>query len=374
MNNIRKFLLYFGIILLLFSFIFQYSTLLKFSEIFKNLSLFSGLFSLIISYMLKRKNNFILKILILFFLIIIYYFSKQTAIFELLVLMMAIEKSEVESIVKFCYKFFVVLLAIHIIVYTFSYIMGSSNLNTIIRVETNSVRHSFYFSHSNLFGTLCTWTYLSYMYINKNNLNKKNYLIGLLVIGFISLTCDSRTSAYVCLITILFLFFFKKINKKVLSLAKHSFCIIGIIAFALILLYPSSSFVQKIDTPQILHGRIKLGYIAYKYNLLSPFGNNISFFDNINLYNNYGLNSYTIDSTYYKMLFIYGYILTIGFMIYIERKASYIRNDDNFICFILAYSLSAFMESFAMYPFIFFPIYVLSSSDRKEELLYEEKR
>ena len=367
MGRTRKFFLYNGLILLMISFFLQYSTLFNYSEIFKTSILFLGMVSIVISYFLK-KGKLIIKCIILFLALIIYYFSKQTALFELVILIMAIEKEEVNLVIKFCFKFITFVLCMHILFYFIAFVYDSSSLNTIIRVETNVIRHSFFFSHSNLFGSLCSWNYLTYLYLNKDNLNIKHYIVGLVVILFISFTCDSRTSAAVCLITIFLLIIYKNINKKILTILKQSFCIIGILSFGLLLLYPHSNIVRTLDSPQILHGRIKLGYIAYQYNFISPFGKNLDYFDNINLYTDYGLNNYTIDSTYYKMFFVYGYIFTIGYFIYIFKKSKLIDNNNNFICFIVAYSLTAFMESFAFYPFIFFPIFVLACQKKRDKI------
>lgn len=373
MSKLREFCLYFGLLSLLLNFSFQYSTLYNYPELLKNALLCIGLFSLIISYVLKKNNKLLIKIMVLTFSILIYIFSKQTAIFELIILIISTEKTELERIIKFCYKYLVFFLFFHILTYIIAYILGVNNLNIIVRTETNTIRHSFFLAHSNLFGTLCSWTYLTYIYLNKNHLKRKHFIIGIITIIFISTTCDSRTSAFVCLITIILLASFKKIGKTA-NILKHSFSIIGILAYLLVFLYPTSDFIKSIDTPDKLHGRIKLGYIAYNYQMLGPLGKDIKMFENINLYPEYGINKYTIDSTYYKMLFVYGYIFTIAFFIYFEKKVSYIENNDNFICFIFAYSLATFMESFSFYPFIFFPLFVISTnSDKKKEVQYEKK-
>ncbi len=375
MGITRKRFLYFGIILLLLGFCFQYSQILNYPDYLCNISRILGLISLTICFMLKRELKVFIKVLLIIPLIIIYYYSRQTAIFEFALVLMAIEKNEIVSIIKLCLRFLLIVLSFHIIIYTFEYLINPENLSTIVRSETNTVRHSFLFSHSNLFGMLCTWTYLMFLFLNKDNLKVKHYVIGFLISLFLFFICDSRTSAYVCFITIFLLFFYKNININVKRVLKHSFTILGLLSYMLVVLYPHVDFVKKIDEPEFFHGRIKLGYIAYNYNLISPFGDDISYFDNINLYNDYKINNYTIDSTYYKYLFIYGYLFTVFIFVFYEYKVKNLSNNDNVICFITAYSLSAFMESFAIYPIIYFPIMIIYTLNKTiKENNYEEKR
>lgn len=371
MNKIRNFTLYFGTFLLIESFIFQYSTLINFSEMLKTLFLFAGMILLIISAFVKKNAKPFLNIILILFTILVYYYSKQTAIIELIAMILAIDEDEITSIIRFSYRILLLTLFIHIFIYILVYIYDKNLLNISIRLENNSLRHSFYFEHANVCGMLCSWTYLMYLFLNKDNLKLKHFFIGMVVVVFISQICDSRTSAMVLIITMVLLFNFNKIPRKIRNCMKQSFILIGVLSYALMVLYPYSNFIKMIDSPTALHGRIKLGYIAYKYNTAKPFGNDISRFEKINLYNEFGLNSYTIDSTYYKLYFVYGIIFTVLYYFYMYKSCKKIDDKDNVICFIFAYSLFSFMESLAVYPFIFFPILIIFSN--KKTLLLETK-
>ncbi len=365
MNRIRRLSLYFGTFLLIESFIFQYSILINFSEFLKTLFLFVGIMLLLLSAFLKKNAKLFLNIILILFTIIIYYYSKQTAIIELIAMILAIDKDETKNIIKFSYKILLLTLLIHIFIYILVYIYDKNLLDISIRIENNSLRHSFYFGHANVCGMLCSWTYLMYLFLHKDNLKLRHFFIGMIVTAFIALVCDSRTSAIVVIITVISLFSFNKIPNKIKGLMKQSFILIGALSYALMLLYPYSNFIKMVDSPAALHGRIKLGYIAYKYDTAKLFGNDISKFEKINLYNEYRLNSYTIDSTYYKLYFVYGIIFTIIYYICMYKSCKLIDNKDNFICFIFAYSLFSFMESLAIYPFIFFPILIVFSNKKK---------
>lgn len=373
-KKFRNFCLYTGVFFLIQSFVIKYSTLFNLSETIKSILMFSGIGLLVVSSVINNKRKVFINIMLMLFSLIIYKNCRQTAIIEFMSLILAVDKEEVDKVIKFTYKVLFIALLIHFITYIFVYLFDKNLVKIVVRNTTNSYRHSFYFSHANVFGLLCTWTYLMRLYLKRNDLKLFDYLFGFILTLFITFSVDSRTSAIVLFVTLFILIIFNKIPKSGKVFIKYSFIILALLSFVLMILYPSVPFIKVLDGENILHGRIKLGYISYLYNKPKLFGSNIDIFDSINLYTDFGLNGYTIDSTYYKMLFVYGYLFIVFYLGTFMMNMKKISNKDRTICFIFAMSLHAFMESFAIYPLVYFPIFLIISNKNIVSNIFNKKK
>lgn len=362
-EKVRSFCLYSGVFLLIQSFIIKYSTLINVSETLKSIIMFFGIFLLIVSSFITNKSRLFINILLMILPVLIYKHSGQTVIIEFFSLILAIKKNDINKIIKFTYYLLLFYILFHVISYMFTYLIDKSVLKIIVRSSNSKIRHSMFFSHANIFGMLCSWIYMMKLYLKKDKLILTDFILGLILILFIEITADSRTSEIVLFITLFLLLTFKKIPKIGKYVMKYSYIIFAVLSFVLLSLYPKSNFVKYIDRDQILHGRVKLGYIASIYSKPSLFGNNLDNFDDLNLYSDFGLNDFTIDSTYYKMIFYYGIVFTVLYLAVVILNVKSIDNDDKTLCFINALSLFAFMESLAVYPLIYFPILIIACNN-----------
>src|SRR5699024_3319071 len=100
---------------------------------------------------------------------------------------------------------------------------------------------------------------------------------------------------------------------------------------------------------------------------IKPFGQNISFGQEIDDYKEMGLSSIVIDSTYYKLLISYGLISFVLLLIiyFIGVKKITLKNDK--ICFLLPYALFAFMETTGIFPLLSFPILLIDDKENNNE-------
>lgn len=358
----RLYLTYLGIVLLIINFYSNFSSLLNFGSFFSRILLFCGLFLLIVSSYLKKDNKFFFKTFFYFLSFISYYYSKQTDFLQLCIVLVSLQDENLDNILEIVFKINLFLILTHILLYFLLLLMNSSLIHYNFRIKYNTIelRHTFLFSHSNVFSALVCWCYLEFLYLYKSKkilLNIVIFLITFILIFFFSKT---RTVIFVIFMTLLLIYLLKRIDfLKKNSLFKYSPILISILFIAFIFLYPHSSLIQYLDS--ILEARIKLGYVAYKIFGISFLGQYIDYGAENVIYWNYGLGSsgFTLDSTFYKILFSNGILNYLLFVIFMFFRIKKIDLNSNKIVFLISYSLFSSVESFGFYPFLAFPLLFL---------------
>ena len=354
----RNNILNFGIVLLLIHFYISISDIVNVNAFVEQIILFSGLFCLVVSSYLKKDKKIIIKTVIYIIAIISYFLSKQSDFLQCLIMIISFQDEDKKRILNIIFKFSVIVLLIHIIVYFIIFAYNSALLHFNIRNKIGSIeiRHTFLFSHSNIFSALLCWTYLLFLYLKKNKNILFNMLLFTAVMSLILFFSKTRTVIIVILSVMILLYLYKKYKfvfvKKII---KYSVPIIGVIFTFFVFLYPTNNMVKNIDS--ILEARIKLGYVAKELYGISIFGNQISYASS-EKYWAYELssNGFTLDSTYYKVLFSNGilcFLISILYFINIAKKTDY--NDEK-NCYIFGYALFAAVESFGLYPLLVFPL------------------
>lgn len=361
----RNWLLYSGIFLLLMHFYISFSDLLKFAEGISKPILFIGLLLLIVSSYIK-KNKIVLKTVAYLFAFVMYYYSKQSDILQFIIIVTSLQDEDIKSIVKFVFKISSVLLLVHIILYFFLYAYNNAIVHFNFRNKLNviEVRHTFLFSHSNIFSAILCWWYLSYLYIRGNEKLLKRIIILLGVSLLIILFSKTRTALIIIYSTLLIIPIYKKKGKTALKkIVKHSIELLSIIFISFIFLYPNSRIIQSFDS--ILEARIKLGYVAKEKFGIKLLGQNIEYNETDDYYLRYGLSNtgITLDSTIYKILLSDGIICFVLFMFYVFSRCKKIDDDNEKNCFILSFALFSVVESFGLYPLLAFPILLLGEKD-----------
>lgn len=363
MESRRKLLLYMGIFLLLFNFLSSYSELIVLNEIISTILMLCGLLFLLVSSFMKKNEKIFTKILLLAFGILTYYISNQSGILQLIVIMISLKNENIDQIIKYIFKITTIFIFLHIIIYLLLYIYDKTILTFNVRFESDTLRHKFLFKHANFLGALVSWNCLSFLYLKRNNLKIIDYIYVFFMICFIIIFPNSRTSSIILLVVFVCLIIRKNIPVFIKKAIKYSIFILGLLSVVLLFTYEKSSITKNID--DLMSARIRLGYVAYMKYGIKPFGQNINYGEELDVKKNYGISSIVIDSSYYKLLFSYGYITYLLFLIYVLKKAQKISLNDKKIYFLLAYALFSFTESTALFPLLAFPILFLVNEKEK---------
>ena len=368
MNLTREKILYSGIIVLIINFYFKFSHILNYGEIFDKITLFLGLGLLILNFVLKKEKQYtVIKIILIIAGLLNYYISKQSDVFQLIVLLVSLHGEDVKGILKFSLKINFTMVLLHIMLFFLLLVISPSLINYTYRYVNGGViiRYNFLFLHANLFAALIAWIYLAYLYCYGDISNKNNFIFFLIVFFLAFFLAKSRTSGIIILTTyLLYTFYnnFSDITKKILKIIPF---VIVIISVLLLVFYDDNNISGYVDS--MLEHRIKLGYVIgkkYGYHL-KP--NYVDFAEKDSFYWKYGLsgNGITIDSTYYKMIFCNGIIFFFVFVVYILKGTKRINYKDKTNIFLIAYFLFLMVESFGYYALVAFPVLLIGGKNEK---------
>ena len=349
-------LLYFlAICMLLIRSILQVSTLINISSssIFFDVLLFTAYALLFIKIIYKESiKNLIIYAIIISLAIFAYIHSKMTDYLTLVLIVIATKDIEIRKIIKFVFVFYVIALAIHIIAYLITMFIDSSSIQVIHRDDIK--RYSFFLGHPNSFAAILAWTNIMFLYLKYEKLKAWDYIVTILVALFIYFVPNSRTSAILLIVFIAMILLFKKNIKIIIKFGKISIPLIAIIMFGLFLAYNMTPIIDKIDG--ILNARIKLALAIYENYGISLFGVYIPFGQELSTVYKYGLTQLTVDSAYYSLLFSYGVVNTLIFLI-IYTRLNFKKNFENKkILFLTIWSFYAVTETLALNPLLCFPL------------------
>ena len=341
--------------MLLIRSILQVSTLINISSsnIFFDVLLFTAYALLFIKIIYKESiKKLIIYAIIILLAIFAYMHSKMTDYLTLVLVVIATKNIEVKKIVKFVFVFYVVALSIHIIAYLVTMVIDSSSIQVIHRDDIK--RYSFFLGHPNSFAAILAWTNIMYLYLKYEKLKAWDYIITFLIALFIYFVPNSRTSAILLVVFIAMIILFKKDIKIIIKFGKISIVLMAIIMFCLFLAYNMTPVIDKIDS--ILNARIKLALAIYENYGISLFGEYIPFGQELSSVYKYGLTQLTIDSAYYSLLFSYGVVNTLIFLI-IYTRLNFKKNFENKkILFLTIWSFYAITETLALNPLLCFPL------------------
>lgn len=349
-------LIYFlAIILLLIRYTLQISTLI-------NVSSSSDFFDflLILSYLLlifkiiykESIKNLIIYAIIILFAIMSYVNSKMTDYLTLVLVVIATKDIDIKKIVKFLFEYYLIILIVHMIAYLIMMLLDSSSIHVIQR-DTIS-RYSFFLGHPNTFAAIIAWTNIMYLYLKYEKINKIDYIVTCLVALFIFFVPNSRTSALLLVLTIIFIVIFKRNKKKLINLLKFAIPFISITMFITLFNNDKIASINELDS--LFNARIKLSIAIYENFGISMFGEYIPFGEELKILYQYGLTQLTVDSTYYSLLFSYGIVNTIMFIFIYTRLCLKKHTESKIILFLVIWSIYAITETLALSPILCFPL------------------
>lgn len=349
-------LLYFSaVIMLLVRNIIQVSTLIdiKSTSMFFDVLLFSAYILLFIKIIYKENiKRLIVYAIIIFLALISYASSKMTDYLSLVLLVIGAKGIDIKKIVKVCFSFYAITLGVHIIAYIITMLVDPASIEIVHRDEVE--RYSFFLGHPNSFAAILAWTNIMYLYLRYDKLKSKDYIITILVALFIYFVPNSRTSAILLIVFVLMILVFKRNIKFIIKLCRFAIPVLAVTMFALFLAYNMTPIIDKLDG--ILNARIKLALAIYENYGITLFGEYIPFGQELTTVYKYGLTQLTIDSAYYSLLFSYGIINTLIFLVIYTRLSFKKGLENKKILFLVIWAFYAVTETLALNPLLCFPL------------------
>lgn len=296
-----------------------------------------------------------------------YRVTTYTAFFSLVLILISAKDVDISKIIKLIFYCNLILIIIHILFYLIYCLFDYSSIQSILKIINKNIsfkRHSFFFSHPNIFSMYVFWTVAMFYYLKYDRLNKVDYFFTILLIIYIYIFSNSRTCAIVMgvlLVTTIIV----KLN--LFKLKYLSFIYIFTVIFSVVCIFAiHSKIVMKLDS--FLNTRISLGYIIYNNYGINLFGTDISNGTPIQSVNGKYFSSVKLlDSSYYSLLLNYGLVSFIV-MIFITLKAiKYYTKIDNQVnikdrILIFVWILYAISETSCLNPILGFPLLLISNA------------
>jgi len=301
------------------------------------------LLSLIINTIRKKYD---LKINIIEYLVVILAFysslvSKDFNIILTCFLIIGIKDVDLRKTIEIILKVNVIIMSIHIVLYTFAWIFKIGNLELQYNSD-GEPRYCFFLNNPNQFSIILFGAYSAYVYFKYEKIKPRAYIIGLILSIFIYLFPKSRTSSIMSLLFVVLIAISKidnKIIKKIIYfIAKYLFLIIFIFTLIFVTNFDNlkkNKFVWKMDT--MLSGRIWHTNLAYKNYGLTLFGQNIDY-DKVVKYDK----EIILDNFYAKMILNYGIILLLILAIWFIYKNKNMKLED--CVFLIIFSIVGITE------------------------------
>lgn len=261
---------------------------------------------------------------------------------------------EIKDILKTIFFINLMLIVLHILLYSISMITDYYNLKLIHR--GNIIRYSFYFTHPNSFAIYFFWTLALYYYLNFTKLNTYTYFFSLLFALFIYFFVNSRTGTF----SIIFLIIFTILTKKNIKLINYKKLFIFLfIFFNLDYLIINTKPIELLD--KALSGRIVLARIMFDNYGIKLFGSHIGIIRQSIVNGIYYYYAGTLDCLYTLLTINYGIIPTIIYVFFI-LKSNCNDIENMFLIIMLFYCIT---ESICISPVVAFPLLFLTTTFKK---------
>lgn len=353
-----------ALVLIIVKSMLYYSAIFSLPSIVENLiEIFAyGIWGLsLLSKSIKRKNLLIILLcgICCFFSS---YINNSFVIFSsFMFFCLCLSTSEKENnIIKIIYKTMLFVLFLHFLIFIFQYFEG--NVIKIID-QSGRLRFGMGFVNPNIVSYYVLWTFLAYLYINKNaNINSKKILIAIFFVLIAYYFTKSNTLIIMTFLSIILLKI--KIPNLLLDvICKYGFIFIACLLLILINLYKYNNPIG-IRVNEFLNYRIYYSYEAQERYGYTLFGHKIN--KNIVLEREEGYMSTSIilDVTYSNLFYKYGciFIFFITLLNFIVAKSK----DEIKKKYIIIWTIFAFSEVVSLnFLICFSPI--LSAFALKEE-------
>ena len=350
-TNINNFLFYFSYFLLMISnFCGKVIFLSNYLKYFKILAIGLLLIKCIIQ---DRKYTFksFIKILLLILTGFLSYFkSGDESILILFLSILASRHIIFDDFVEKDFKFKIIL----VIILMLLHFLGLTNDVVLYRYGTDIARNSFGFSHPNIFGIFITMISIEFIYIHRNKF-KYIYLIPLFaVVIFIIYYTDSRASALLLILFIIYCLFSKtlskffdiNINKKVFT---NIFLILTILSFIMAYLYRINNQLGIILN-ELFTTRIQfIDYYLNNYNI-TLFGTKLLLISSENA-KLLGVSPLILDNLFAYLLLRYGLVSFLIIMIFYNKsiKIAYKHNNKFLVAILVLLAIYGLMEKYPIH-------------------------
>lgn len=255
-----------------------------------------------------------------------------------------------------------VLVSLHILVYTVDVFALGKAAKVISRGEGKLIRHSFYMSHPNVLAMFVLWIILEWLFLNYEKIKLSHISIWAFITAIVYYNTDSRTFIIVNVVMLLFMLIKnlkEELHKKMLQISQYIFVIIGGLVLTMVYFYAKTTgavFTFLSSVSKLLSERISLGSYALETYGFTLLGSNINF--DLGWSDFYKTDTLIIDNGYVVLAvnqgFIYLFIIALAF--YCVSRAS----EDRVKLLIIAFSLFALTESFIVNAFLCFPLIFIS--------------
>lgn len=264
-------------------------------------------------------KNFFMILILMLLCFISYYKTASTMFIEILLISLNVINLEFKKVVK--YDLFIkIFILIFLVSMSF---MGLAKSNFVVTRNGEFIRDAYGFYHPNTFGMVIMMIFFEYLYLQKDKIGFKQYLIGALSVITIKLTSDTRTAIYCIIALLLFIPIVKKISTKKYFevISKNLYIFLLITSLVLTSLYLNNPIMMK-NINIFFSDRLK--YQSYYLNLynVNLFGNNIEYV-------------MTLDNGFMKILLNYGLVIVLFFdSIFRFNIKKSLRNNDYKLCLI----------------------------------------
>ena len=261
-------------------------------------------------------------------------------------LVICIKDIDFKKVLKIILSINIVMLLIHVFGYILNLIFEFKDV-AIYYTDDGSVLHNFLVGHPNHFAILLFWTYAIYMYLKFENINYKDYSLGIIlaIIAYIfpqSKTIVIATVIFVGLIIVSKLNI-EKINHLIKFGSKYLFIIFTI--STIIVIVPYRFFYDKITVitdiidqiDVVLSGRILYPHAVYKKYGFTMIGEYVDYYE----IQEWG-GPFIMDNLYGKMLFNYGsfYAILLAYLMIAKSK----KFEDKEHIYVIIFSIMAICE------------------------------
>lgn len=258
-------------------------------------------------------------------------------------LVICIKDIDLKEVLKIILKVNVVMLLIHICGYILNLIFQFKDVVTYY-TDDGSVVHNFLVGHPNHFSIILFWTYATYIYLKFENINYKDYALGVILGIFAYVFPQSKTTAiaigiFICLIIVAKLNK-EKINELIKLGSKYLFIIFTISTIVVIVPYryldeKITDVIDQIDV--VLSGRILYPHAVYKKYGFTMIGEFVDYKEN----QEWG-GPFIMDNLYGKILFNYGsfYAILLAYLMIAKSK----KFEDKEYIYVIIFSIMAICE------------------------------
>ncbi len=353
----RRFVLYFGILILTFKTTCSISSIIVISNIFDDILSISSA-AILCVYTVSQIKNFKLLILYLLFMglgLLSANITGQSVILITIITIFALCSEQIDNAIKFIFYFEVIFLIINISIFVLLCLFGSYSF---FKNYGGRIRCDFGFNHPNVFSSFLFNIILMWIWLNYKKITARHY-ISIIFISIIAyLFSGTRTSLVLSILTILLLFVSKRSKKSKFLFYTASVIVplISILIMFCIVYYTSDiAIINYID--KLLSARIRLGAYAYENFGITFFGQNL---ENINVtWDPYwGFNEFTFDCSYSYLIMNNGLIWLLIISLFFCFLAK--RKNNKINLFIIIWSLYAITEIHGLNCFYCFPILLIA--------------